>query len=173
MPFSDESYKGKRSMIIYFSRADENYEVGVIEKGNTEVIAEFIRDITGADMFKVERKIPYAADYQTCIEEAQNEQQNNERPEIVGTLQSIDAYDVIYVGSPIYWGYLPQPMVTQLEKLNWYGKTVRPFTTHEDSGLGSIPSQLKEICKGAEIAEGLAIKGSNVKSAKNRVEAWI
>lgn len=64
-------------------------------------------------------------------------------------------------------------MVTPLEKLNWVGKIVRPFTTHEGFGLGSIPSQLKEICKGAEATEGLAMKGSNVKSAKNRVEAWV
>lgn len=140
MPFNGENYKNKKSMIIYFSRADENYEVGGLEKGNTEVIAEFIKGVTGADMFKVERKIPYAANYQTCIEEAQSKQQNNERPEIVSTLQSIDAYDIIYIGSPIYWGYLPQPMVTKLEKLNWAGKTVRPLTTHEGSGLGSIPS---------------------------------
>ena len=72
-----------------------------------------------------------------------------------------------------YWGYLPQPMVTQLEKLNWNGKTVKPFTTHEGSGLGSIPSQIKKICVGADVKEGLAIRGANVKSSKNRVEDWI
>lgn len=55
--------KDKKQIIIYFSRADENYGVGYIEKGNTEVVAEYIRDVTGADMFKVERKTPYAKDY--------------------------------------------------------------------------------------------------------------
>lgn len=68
-----ENYKDKKSIIIYFSRADENYFGGTmkyIEKGNTEVIAEYIRDIVGADMFKVEPQIPYSADYMQCIEEA-------------------------------------------------------------------------------------------------------
>ena len=52
-----------KSIIIYFSRADENYFGGslkYIEKGNTEVIAEFIQDLTGADMFKVEPLVPYS-----------------------------------------------------------------------------------------------------------------
>lgn len=163
----------KKSIIIYFSRADENYSVGYIEKGNTEVIAEFISELTNSDSFKVERSIPYAKDYQTCIKEAKEELNNNTRPEIKNTLNSIDEYDVIYIGGPIYWGYLPLPMVTQLERLNWEGKVVRPFTTHEGSGLASVPNQLKEVCTGARILDGLAIKGSNVYNAKSTVEEWL
>ncbi len=62
--------KDKKSLIIYFSRADENYSVGYIEKGNTEIVAEYVRDLTGADMFKAEPLVPYAKDYMTCIKEA-------------------------------------------------------------------------------------------------------
>ena len=165
--------KNKKSIIIYFSRADENYAVGYITKGNTEVIAEYIQALTGADLFKVERKMPYAKDYNTCIKQAQIEQQNNERPEILNTLASIDNYEVIYIGAPVYWGDMPQPMLTQLEKLNWQGKIVRPFVTHEGSGLANIPNQLKGICKGASVESGLAIRGASVNSAKNKVEAWL
>lgn len=168
-----ENFRDKKSIIIYFSRADENYAVGYIEKGNTEVIAEYIRDITSADMFKVERKVPYAKDYDTCIKEAKIEINDDTRPEIVNTLDSIDEYEVIYVGGPIYWGVLPQPMVTQLEKLNWKGKIVRPFTTHEGSGLGIVSNQLKKICVGASIKDGLAIRGSSVYNSREIVEDWI
>ena len=162
-----------KKLIIYFSRADENYGVGFIDKGNTEVIAEYIRDLTGADMFKVERKTPYAKDYNTCIEEAKEEIENNTRPELVNVLNSIDDYDIIYIGAPVYWSYCPQPMVTQLEKLNWNGKIIKPFTTHEGSGLGSIPNELQDLCVGARLLPGLAIQGSKVRSAKNIVEKWI
>ncbi len=61
--------KDKMSLIIYFSRADENYSVGYIDKDNSEYIAEYVRDITNVDIFKVEPLIPYAKDYQTCIRE--------------------------------------------------------------------------------------------------------
>ncbi|MBQ8451929.1 MAG: NAD(P)H-dependent oxidoreductase [Clostridia bacterium] len=168
-----ENLKDKKSIVIYFSRADENYSVGYIEKGNTEVVAEFISDLTGADLFKVERKVPYAKDYMTCIREAQREQENDERPELVRELDNIDEYDVVFVGTPIYWGTMPQPMFTQLEKLNFEGKIVKPFTTHEGSGLGSVVQDLKRICKGADVQNGLAIRGASVQSSKSKVEEWI
>ena len=165
--------KMNKGMIIYFSRADENYSVGYITKGNTEVVAEYIRDITKADMFKVERKVPYAKDYNTCIKQAQDEQRRGERPELKQMLNSIEDYDVVFVGSPIYWGTMPNPLLTQLEKLNWQGKTVMPFTTHEGSGLGNVVADLKNICKGATVLNGLAITGSAVKGSKDKVQNWI
>ena len=87
--------KTKKSIVIYFSRADENYGVWYIEKWNTEVIAEYIQELAWADLFKVERKTPYAKDYNTCIKESKIENDNDERPEIVNTLESIDDYEVI------------------------------------------------------------------------------
>ena len=162
-----------KSIIIYFSRADENYSVGYITKGNTEVVAEYIQDLTGADMFKVERKVPYARDYNTCIRESQIEQRNNARPELAKELNNIDEYDIVYVGAPIYWGTMPNPMFTQLEKLNFQGKIVKPFTTHEGSGLANVVTDLKKICQGATIKEGLAIYGHNVYNSKNNVENWL
>ena len=169
-----ESYKDKKSLVIYFSRADENYAVGYIDKGNTEVIAEYIRDITGADLFKIEGVEGYSADYNTCIEEAKQRQQRDERPELKAYIDDISEYEVIYIGAPVYWGYMPQEMITQLEKLDFTGKTVRVFTTHEGSGLGSIPSQVKRVCKGANVLDdALAIRGGAVNSSKSKVENWL
>lgn len=165
--------KNKKSIIIYFSRADENYTVGYVDKGNTEVIAEYIEEITGADLFKVERKNPYSRDYQSCIEEAQLEQQKNERPELLNALESIDGYEVIYIGTPIWWGTMPCPMFSQLENLNWTSKVVKPFITHEGSGLGNVISDLRKICVGAEVKDGIAIYGHEVGTARNKIEDWI
>lgn len=165
-----------KSLVIYFSRVDENYfggQMKYITKGNTEVIAEFISDITGADLFKVERKIDYAKDYRTCIDEAKVEQRNNELPELKAYLDGINDYDVIFIGGPIYWGTLPQPMFTELSRLNFDGKTIMPFSTHEGSGLASIVRDIKKYAPNANIKSGLAILGSNVYQAKDKVEKWI
>ena len=164
--------KDKKSLIIYFSREDENYAVGYIDKGNTEVIAEYISDITGGDLFKVEPLIPYAKDYETCILEAKTRTREHNAP-IKENIPDISKYEVIYIGSPIYWGGMPEEMFTALKGLDYSGKIIRPFTTHEGSGLGSIPSQLEEICIGAEVLNGLAIVGSQVNNSKSKVEAWI
>lgn len=162
----------KKSIIIYFSRAGENHEVGDIDKWNTEVIAEYIQEFSWADLFKVERKIPYSQNYHECCAEAQAEYDNNERPELTNTLESIDDYEVVYIWGPIFRWRLPQPMLTQLEKLNWEWKIVRPFVTHEWSGLGKVAEQLKGICIWAKILDWLAIRGSSVYQAKSTVENW-
>ena len=167
-----EDYKDKKSLIIYFSRADENYSVGYIDKGNAEVIAEYIRDLTGADMFKVEPEIPYAKDYDTCINEAKERQTSHNAP-IKEDIPDISSYEVIYIGSPVYWGDMPEELVTALKNVDLTGKVIGPFVTHEGSGLANIPSQIKEICKGAEVMNGLAIRGSAAGSSKNKVEEWL
>ena len=163
-------------LVIYFSRNGENYfggELKNIEKGNTEVIAEYIQEITGSDMFKVEPAVEYPADYMQCIDVAKKEQEEDVRPEVKELLEDISSYDTIYIGFPNWWGTFPMPMFTQLEQLDFSGKTVKPFVTHEGSGFGKSTKDLKKICKGADIKKGLSIPGANVGSAKSMVESWI
>ncbi len=163
--------KDKKSLIIYFSRADENYSVGYIDKGNTEVVAEYVRDITGADMFKAEPLVPYAKDYSTCIKEAKERIGN---APIKKTLEDISAYEVIYIMSPIYWGTYAPELETAIKDLDFSGKTIRVITTHEGSGLGSVVSDVKRLCKGANVLDdALAIRGSDVYSSKSKIENWI
>ena len=167
--------KDKKSLIIYFSRADENYfggEMRYVDKGNTEVVAEYIKELTGADMFKVDPLNPYPANYMECIEEAKVRTREHNAP-IKENVPDISSYEVIYVGSPIYWGGMPEELFTALKGLDYSGKIVRPFTTHEGSGLSGVPRQLKEICVEAEVLDGLAITGSQVRNSKPKVEDWI
>lgn len=160
-----------KSLIIYFSRADENYAVGYIDKGNTEIVAEFVQELTGAEMFKVEPAVPYAADYKTCIEEAK--QRIGNAP-IKDKLTDISAYDTIFIMSPIYWGTYAPEMETALTVLDFRGKTVRVISTHEGSGLGSMVSDVKKMAKGASVdSKGLAIVGSKAKASKNTVADWL
>lgn len=163
-----------KSLVIYFSRADENFEVGYITKGNTEVIAEYIKEFTNADLFKVERKVPYARDYDTCLKESKEEKERNARPELKQELTSIDEYDTIYIGSPIYWGTMPQPMFTQLEKLNFEGKNIRVFTTHEGNGIANVLNDVKSICYNANVSDNtLSIFGHEVANKREEVRNWV
>ncbi len=160
-----------KSLIIYFSRADENYAVGYIDKGNTEIVAEFVQELTNADMFKVEPLVPYAADYKTCIREAK--QRIGNAP-IKEKLTDISTYDTVYIMSPIYWGTYAPEIETALEGLDFNGKTVRVISTHEGSGLGSMVSDVRKLCKGADVQKnGLGIKGSQAKNAKKTVADWL
>lgn len=163
--------KDKKSLIIYFSRADENYSVGYIDKGNTEIVAEYVKELTNADMFKVEPLVPYAKDYQTCIEEAKERVGNAPIKEQV---PDITPYEMIYIMTPIYWGTYAPELETAIKDLNFTGKTIRVITTHEGSGLGNVVSDVKRICNGGNVLDdALAIRGSSAKNSKQRIEEWI
>lgn len=90
-------------LVAFYSRADENYFSGghrYVMVGNTEKVAKVISELTGADLFKIEQKIPYAADYNTCIQQAKEDLQAKARPELVSVPDSLDRYDEIYLGFP-------------------------------------------------------------------------
>lgn len=168
--------KEKKSIVIYFSHTGENYMsdgIRNIDKGNTEVIAEYIGKITNADLFKVEPVKEYPYNYRECCKVAVEELNKNERPELKNTLSNIDDYEIIYIGYPIWCGTMPMPLFTQLEKLNFKGKIVRPFATHEGSKMGNSERDIKKICVGANVLEGLEVQGSTVYEAKKRVEEWV
>ena len=166
----------KKVLIAYFSRADENYNVGYIEKGNTEIIAEMIAEETKGTLFHIKTITPYPADYNECIALAKKEMNSQARPAIQGDAQVKD-YDVIFLGYPNWWGNAPMPVYTFIEEHQWQGKTVIPFCTHEGSGLGSTEGKLKKACQGATFLPGLAIQGTtaqrNPQSAKLSVKAWL
>ena len=163
-------------LIVFYSRADENYFGGqyrYVTIGNTEKIAKSIAEKTGADLFKIEQEIPYAPDYNTCIEQAREDRRENARPKLVSLLQSLDNYDDIYLGYPNYWGTMPMVVYTFLEAYDFTGKKIHPFCTHEGSGLSSTEQDIRKTAKGAEVTKGLAVVGSLADSAEKEIEAWL
>ena len=163
-------------LIVYYSRADENYvsgELKMLPVGNTEIAAGYIKELTGADVFKIEQKQPYSAGYNECIAQAQEDQKKDARPELVSMPESIDKYSEIYLCYPNYWGTVPMAVFTFLDNFSFEGKTIKPLCTHEGSGMGRSESDIKAHCKGAKVEKGLAIHGSSVKQCKSQIEKWI
>lgn len=143
-----------KELIAYFSRANQNYVNGVIKNldiGNTQIAAEILQKQTGADIFKIDPVVSYSHDYSECIEEAKADQRRDARPELKAYPDSLDEYDTIYLGYPNYWGTMPMAVFTFLEKYDFSGKTIKPFCTHEGSGMGSSERDLKRICPTAKI----------------------
>ena len=116
----------KKALVAYFSRVDENYNVGYITKGNTEIVAEMIASETSSDLFHIETVNTYPKEYTPCIEVAKKELNDNARPVIKGDIK-VEDYDIIYLGYPNWWGEPPMAVFTFIEKHDWRGKTVVPF----------------------------------------------
>lgn len=163
-------------LVAFYSRADENYVNGMIKKldiGNTEVAAGIIQELTGAKMFRIEQMQAYSRDYNECIAQAQADQKRDARPELKSYPETLEDCDTIYLGFPNYWGTMPMAVFTFLEHFDFSGKIIKPFCTHEGSGMGSSIKDIKNLCSGAKVEEGLAIHGGSVKSSKKDIEKWI
>ena len=165
-----------KTLIAFFSRADENYFGGAmryVKVGNTEIVAGIIKDMIPADTFKIEMKNPYSPVYMTCIEEAKKDLRAKARPELVSMPESIDEYDTIILAYPNYWGTMPMAVYTFLENFDFSGKTILPLCTNEGSGMGSSEREIKKTCPGAVVKKGLPITGSAAASSKSSVERWL
>lgn len=171
----EETESTGKVLIAYFSRADENYGVGYIEKGNTAIIAEIIAEETGGELFHIEREMPYPAVYDECTEEAKQEQNDNARPALAED-KDIAEYDVIFLGFPIWWGEMPMPVYTFLEGHDFSGKTVIPFCTHAGSGFSGTEKSIS-VCTDAEILDGLSVKGEDAQNSQDKaretVKEWL
>ena len=165
-----------KALIAFYSRADENYVNGTLKMltvGNTEVAAGIMKELTGADIFKIEQAKPYSKGYNDCIEEARADRQRDARPELSAYPDSLEIYDVIYLGFPNYWGTMPMALFTFLEHFDFTGKTIKPFCTHEGSGMGSSIADIKRLCPGAKVEKGLAIHGGSAANSKKISEEWV
>lgn len=164
-----------KALVVCYSRAGENYFAGAlrrIEKGNTLTAAEWIAADLGADLYQIEQEVPYADDYNTCIQQAQQDQRHKARPRLKQPLPDLAPYTDIYLGTPNYWGTMPMAVFTFLESCSWQGKRIHPFCTHEGSGFGRILEDLKKACPGAEVCPGLAVQGTQIPASKDKICRW-
>lgn len=165
-------------LVAYFSRTGEQYHVGVVEKGNTAIIAEMIAKELNADLFEIKpaRDI-YPKTYTELTQIAKREKSKNVRPEISGKVSNFDKYDIVFVGFPIWYGDMPMPVYTFLESYDFSNKTVIPFCTHEGSGIAGIAPWIRAATHAKYVHRGFAVNGYMAQDYRNdaliQVKSWI
>ncbi|MBC7960251.1 MAG: flavodoxin [Vallitaleaceae bacterium] len=168
--------ENKKCLIAYFSRKGNNYVSGKtvsLPVGNTEVIAKMIQEMIGGDLFQIETVTPYPKDYTETTEVAQEELSDNARPELTNRVENMEAYDVVFLGYPNWWGTMPMAVFSFLESYDFSEKTIVPYCTHEGSGLGHSEKDISRLCHSSKVLKGLEIRGSRVGAAKDSLAAWI
>ena len=153
---------GGHMLVLYFSHS-----------GNTRKVAEYIHRRVGGDLIELKSATPYPRDYDTVVEQAKREQKSDARPAITTELPRLASYDTVFIGFPSWWGTMPMPFFTLLEKYDLGEKTIIPFCTHGGSRLGHSQSDLKKLCPRARMLEGFEVYGTRAGTAQPAVDAWL
>ena len=173
---SEKIEGGSNMLVAYFSLDGEQYGVGVVEEGNTSIIARMIAEQTEADLFEIKPETPYPTTYQGLLDVSRQEIADNSRPKIAGTVDNMDNYDTLFIGYPNWWGDMPMIVYNFLESYNLSGKTIVPFCTHGGSGLSNTESTIADIT-GGKMKDGFAIPGTTAQNdrdtARNNVTDWL
>jgi len=136
-------------------------------------MAKVIQSSTGADLFEIDTAQEYPLGYTDTTRVAKGEYQKQARPELKKMLDSINDYDVIYLGYPNWWNTMPMACFTFLDAYDFSGKTIIPFCTHEGSGLGNSVRDIRKSLPSANVLDGYALTGSAVRSSHELIKAWL
>ena len=144
-----------KTLIVYFSWSSS---------GNTEKIANTIQERIGGDILEIEPAVAYPTDYNECGDVAKVERDENARPEIANLPDSIDEYDAIFVGYPIWWHTAPMIIGTFLENYDLSGKEIYPFTQSASMDTEQFENSMDFVrtsAKGATVHDGLFVNASD------------
>ena len=175
---SSSATSGKRSLVVYFSRAGENWQVGNVERGNTAIMVDYIKELANVDVFEIVPEKPYPEDYMECVRYVNDiEIPQNLRPTYKGDVENLADYDNIFIGGPIWSGQPPMIIRTFIEAhlSELSDKIFIPFGTHGGSGVSSYSSLIRSYFPNAKQLESLGIAGTDIRSdaSKNRVGNWL
>ena len=152
------------TLVVYFSAT-----------GNTENVANYIAEATGADIFVIEPAEPYSSADLNWTDESSRVVMEYEDESLrdvaltATTPENWDSYDTVFIGYPIWWGIAAWPVSSFVEANDFTGKTVIPFCTSSSSGLGESGALLEQAAGSGEWLEGMRFRGS---SSQDEVSAW-
>ena len=153
---------GGKVLIAYFSWG-----------GNTAGIAEEIQSQTGADLFEITLVNPYSTDYNTVLDEAQRDQNEQARPELATHVDNMDEYDTILLGYPNWWASIPMPIASFLEEYDFTGKTIIPFCSHGGGRFGQSLTAIAKLVPNTTMGEALAVHYSGDDSLPDDITEWL
>ena len=141
--------------------------------GNTENVAGAIREKTGADIIELNPVEPYSSNYNEVLDEAQEDMNNDERPELANHIENMEQYDTILLGYPNWWATIPMPVASFLEEYDFSGKTIVPFCSHGGGGFGQSITDISKLAPNSKIGEGLSIHYSGGLSLESDIDNWL
>lgn len=153
---------GSKILIAYFTRT-----------GNTKVVAGLLQRAQQADIFEITPAAAYPKDYLETVEQARKERDSDFEPALASHLPNIAAYNVVFLGFPI-WGETAPPVIrTFLSNHDLAGKVVIPFITHGGYGVGNSYQVLARHAPGAQLQKGFDMQADQERKTMEQVNGWL
>ncbi len=163
MTTKDSTYKHQsKILIVYYTRS-----------GNTEIFANQIKKLVGGDLFRIEEVNKYPPSYQEVLKVSKVEIQNKIKPPIQETVENIEKYDIIFVGTPNWYGTMAPPVTTFLSLHDLSNKKIIPFATHGGGGVQQCLIDIGTMISQAIVLEGIAFYGSQAETSTDRILTWL
>lgn len=186
-PLSEIDTAESNILIAYFTWAENTYvadpsavdvdattSASVLIPGNTARLAAWIEEYTGGDIFSIRVAEPYSSDYDECLDRAADEKAANARPELVGHVENMDDYDIVFLGFPNWWYTAPMAIFSFIEEYDLSGKIIVPFCAH---GTGGLASSIRDITRAlpddVTVLDAIGIYRPNVSTAEEAVDEWL
>src|SRR6266487_643885 len=150
-----QSVSSKKILIVYLSRTN-----------NTKIIAEIIHRNVGGALVALELEKPYPENYMATVQQVVKENETGYLPPLKTKIDSIQNYDVVFVGFPTWGMKLPPPMKSFLHQYDLSGKTIIPFNTNDGYGIGTSFETVKELCPNSKMLEGFTTRGGVERDGK-------
>jgi len=152
----------ERILVAYFSRS-----------GNTRKIANLIQQEVGGTIHEIQPEMPYPNAYNAVVDQAEKEIQAEYKPALQSTLDHVESYDTIFVGSPNWWDTIAPPVATFLSEYDLSGKTIVPFCTHGGGGLGRIGQDIAKLCPQSTVLSSFKVYASGTGNVRAKVSVWL
>lgn len=185
-PTTDQTEE--KILIAYFTWADNTHvenpdtinpdastSASVLAPGNTAIMATYIRDAVGGDLFSMIVEEPYSSNYDECLDRAADEKAANARPTIINSVESIVDYDIIFLGYPNWWYTVPMAIHSFLESYDFSGNIIIPFCAH---GTGGLASSVRDIERSLDddvtfITNAFGVYRPNTIGCRPQINDWL
>ncbi|HIZ56475.1 MAG TPA: flavodoxin [Firmicutes bacterium] len=170
-------------LVAYFSWADNAVIDGEVDAvaspsvtspGNVQQLAGWVQEETGGDLFSIQVTEPYSSDWDECLERANQERAEDARPELMTSVENMDAYDTIFLGYPNWWYGAPMAVLSFLEDYDFSDKQVYLFCSHGTGGLANSVEDIRSSMPDGDISENIFdVYEEDAASSQNDIQNWL